>query len=267
MKKNRIGFIEWNNNILINSFRKLDFNILLIIILDSIFYLAAAGSFFLWDRFMKAKAAAINLPADPNEIVNALASLGPEKAQQIASEVKSYFFLLLFSLIAVIIFVIFLAGIFKSIIWAKTTKTKVSLKIISGFLLLNLIWMGFWLVIIFLISYIVNTESVPIFLFVSFIIGIHFTNILYPIFMQKHKLNSIGNAIKIGIAKIHLFVLPNLIIFLILFILFWATSKLAFHLSYLVTAFILVVYAALVRYYVSELTVKVEKRYRESQKD
>lgn len=260
MKKNKVGFIEWNSNLLVNSFRKIDFNILSIIILDSLFYLTAAGSFFLWDKFMKAKAAAINLPEDPNEIVNTLASLGPEKAQQLASEVKSYFLLLLFSFIAVVIFVIFLAGIFKSIIWAKTAKTKLSLKLISGFLLLNLIWMGFWTVIIFLVSYIVNSESVPTFLFIAFIVAVYFTNILYPIFMRRLRLNSIGSAIKVGIAKIHLFVLPNLIIFLILFILAWAASKLTFNYSFFVTAFILIVYVAFVRYYVSALAVEAEMR-------
>ena len=260
MKKTKIGFIEWNNNILVNSFRKIDFNILLIIILDSIFYLAAAGSFFLWDKFMKAKAAAINLPADPNEIVNTLTALGPEKAQQLASEVKSYFFLLLFSFIAVVILVIFLAGIFKSIIWAKTTKTKISLKFMSGFLLLNLIWTSFWAAIIFLISYLVNPASVQTFFLISFIIGVYFTNILYPIFMRKQRLNSIGSAVGIGIAKVHLFVLPNLIIFLILFILAWAAGNLTFNYSFFVTAFILVVFAALVRYYVSELTAEAERR-------
>ena len=262
-----VRFIDWNNKILVNAFRKIDFNILLIIILDSVFYLLAAGSFFLWDKFMKAKASAINLPKDPNEIVNTLASLGPEKAQQLASEVKSYFFLLLFSFIAVVIFIIFLAGIFKGIIWAKTTKTKISLKFMSGFLLLNAIWVGFWAVIIFLISYIVNPESVQIFFFIAFIAAIYFTNILYPIFMRRQRLNSIGTAIKIGTAKIHLFVLPNLIIFLILFILIWAAGKLAFNYSFFVTAFILIAYAALVRYYVSELAYRAEMQYRERQKD
>ena len=260
MKKNKIGFIEWNNNILVNSFRKMDFNILWIIILDSVFYLTAAGSFFLWDKFMKAKAAAINLPADPNEIVNTLTSLGPEKAQQLASEVKSYFFLLLFSFIAVVIFVIFLAGIFKSIIWAKTAKTKISLKFMSGFLLLNVIWVGFWSVIIFLIAYIVNPGSVQTFSLIAFIIAVYFTNILYPIFMRKQKLNSIGSAVRIGLAKIHLFVLPNMIIFLVLVILTWAASKIVFSYSFFVTVFILVVYAAVVRYYASELLAEAEMR-------
>jgi len=265
--KNKIGFIEWNNNALTNSFKNMDFSLLLIIILDSIFYFMAAGSYFLWDRFMKAKAAAINLPSDPNEIVNTLTALGSDKAQQIATEVKSYFFLLLFSFIALLIFVIFLASIFKGIIWAKTTKTKISLKFISGFLLLNVIWMGFWAVLIFLISFIMNPSSVPIFIFISFLLGVYFTNILYPIFMRKQKLNSIGSAFRLGITRAHLFVLPNLIIFLILFILVWAADKLTFNYSFFVTAFILIIYAALVRYYVSELADKAEMQYKERQKD
>jgi len=260
MKKNKIGFIEWNNNILVKSFRKMDFNILLIVILDSVFYLTAAGLFFLWDKFMKAKAAAINLPADPNEIVNTLTSLGPEKAQQLASEVKSYFFLLIFSFIAVVILVIFLAGIFKSIIWAKTAKTKISLKFMSGFMLLNVIWTGFWAVMIFLISYLVNPESVQTFFLISFIIAVYLTNILYPIFMRRQRLNSIGSAIGIGITKVHLFVLPNLIIFLVLLILTWAASKIAFNYSFFVTSFLLVIYAAVVRFYASELLAEAEMR-------
>lgn len=267
MKKNKIGFIEWNNNALVNSFKKMDFNLLLVILLDSAFYLLAASSFILWDGFMKAKAAAVNLPSDPNEIAGILASLGPEKAQQLASEVKSYFFLLLFSFIALVIFMIFAASLFKSVIWAKTTKTKLSLKLISGFLLLNLIWMSFWAVIVFLISYIMNPGSVPTFLFITFIAAVYFTNILYPLFLRDPRLSTLGRAIKLGILKIHLFLLPNFIMLLLFFILVWAASRFQFRYSFIAEGIVLISYAALVRYYVSELASEAAKRYKERQKD
>ena len=260
MKQNKTNFIEWNSSVLISSFRKIDFNLLMIVILDSAFYLMAASSYFLWDKFMKAKAAAVNLPSDPSELANLLTTLGPEKAQVVAAQIKSYFFLLVFSFILLIILVIFLASIFKSIIWAKTTKTKITLKSMSDFLLLNLIWMGFWTVITFLISYLIQPQSVPVFFLIIFVLGIYFTNILYPDFLQNRSLKSIGKSLKLGIAKIHLFILPTVLIFLVFFILLWATSKIIFNYSFFVSDLILIIYAALVRYYASELTIEAAKR-------
>ena len=260
MKQTKINFIEWNNNVLMNSLKKIDFNIILIIILDAAFYSLAASSYFLWDKFMKLKAASVNLPSDPNELAMILSAMGPAKAQQLADQVKSYYFLLVFSFIALIILVIFLAGIFKSVIWAKTSKTKVSLKFISGFLLLNILWLGFWAVITFLISYMVQQAAVPIFFIISFILGMYFANILYPVFVQQQNLKSIVRALKLGTSKAHLFLLPSLIIFLLFFMLVWAASQLKFDYGFILGNLVLIVYAALVRYYVSELAVEAEKR-------
>lgn len=261
MEKNRkTGFLEWNNSILLDSFKNIDLGIIFIIILDAAFYLLATLSYFLWDRFMKAKAAAISLPSDPNELVNLISSLGPEKSQLIASQVKSYFFMLVFSFILLILLIIFLASIFKSLIWATIAKTRITLKFISSFLLLNLIWMGFWVLMIFLISYLMQPASVPIFLIISFVLSIYFTNIIYPHFLQSHKIGTLGRSLKLGIAKFRLFILPAILVFLNFFILLWLTGKLRFDYGFLVGNLVLITYAAWVRYYAYELVTGIEKR-------
>ena len=245
---------------MLNAFKKIDLNLILIVILDAAFYLSVALSYFLWDKFMKVKAAAVNLPSNPNELASVIASLAPQKAEQIASQMKSYFFLLVFSFIVLIILIIFLASIFKSIIWAKAAKTKITLKFMSGFLLLNLVWMGFWAIILFLISYLMQPESVQLFLLISLALAIYFTNIIYPAYLQNHTLKSIGKSLKLGITKIHLFILPTILIFLILFILLWLISHLRFNYAFILGSLVLVIYAALVRYYAYELTIEAQRR-------
>ena len=247
MGKNKTGFIEWNNNILINSLKRIDLNFVIIAILDAAFYVSVALSFTAWFRFIKSKEAAINFPSDPSQFAGFLAVE------------KSFYFLLVFSFIAIIVFTIFLVGIFKGVIWARTTKTKLTLKLISGFLLLNVIWLGFWSIIFFLISYLVQPSSVLFFLIASIVIAIYFTNIIYPSFLRNHNLKTIGQSLKLGVAKIHLFVLPNILIFLIFFILLWSMSQLRFNYAFIVGDGILILYVAFIRFYVSELTINAEK--------
>ena len=136
MKKS--NFIDWNNKIFISSLKKIDLNIIPIILLDALFYFLSGYIFIFWLQRIQAKMAAFNLPQD-------LASLGYEKTQELAQEARAFYFLLIFSFIVLLIAIIFLASILKGIIWAKTTKTKITLGLISKFLGLNLIWMGFGL--------------------------------------------------------------------------------------------------------------------------
>ena len=91
MEKNKTGFIEWNNSILINSLKHIDFNFIVIAILDAAFYLTIVFSFTAWFGFIKSKEAAINFPSDPSQFAGFLAVE------------KSFYFLLVFSLIAMVI--------------------------------------------------------------------------------------------------------------------------------------------------------------------
>lgn len=251
-KQKKSNFLEWNNNILISSIKKINFNIILIIILDALFYLLSGYLLILWFQRIQANMAAFNLPTD-------VVSLGYGRAQQLVSEVKSFYYLIIFSFILVCIAIIFIASILKGIIWAKTTNTKISFALISKFLGLNLIWMSFWFFVVFLISWLVQPASAPIFMMLTTILGIYFTNTLYTIFMQKQGFKSIFSAVKLNIVKIHLFLLPYIIIGLLFFIIIRLGNFLKFSYSTILLGAVLLVYSAVVRYYLFTLVLHVEK--------
>ncbi len=210
-QKYKLSFLEWNNQVLVSAFRKIDLNIIMSMLLDILLFYLSGFFLVLWLQRILNKMSSFNLPAD-------VASLGYEQTQQLANEAKSFYYLIIFSFIAVLIAIIFLASIIKGIIWAKTTKTRITFQFISKFLGINLMWMGFWFFLFFLIIFIVDPAFVPIFMAIALILFIYTSNILYTIFTKNQKFSSIVQAIKISIMKIHLFILPYAIFFAILII-------------------------------------------------
>lgn len=251
-KPQKSNFLEWNNDIFVSSMKKVNLNIILIVILDALFYLLSGYLLVLWFQRIQTKMTAFNLPTD-------VVSLGYERAQQLVSDVKSFYYLIIFSIILVLIAIIFMASILKGIIWAKTTNTKISFALISKFLGLNLIWMSFWFIVVFLTSWLVQPASAPIFMMMAIILGIYFSNTLYTLFMQKQGFESIFSAIKLNITRIHLFLLPYIIIGLLFFIIIRLGNFLKFSYSTILLGLILLVYSAIVRYYVSALVLQAEK--------
>ena len=251
MKKQ--NFLDWNYKILLDSLGKIDFSIILIAVLDALFYLSSIFPYLYWFKSINAKQESLRLPADPSLLpINEL--------QKLVAEGQTFFYFLVFSSILVTLIIILLASIIKGIIWAKTTRTKITLKLISKFFILNLAWMGFWFLVIAAIAYFVETYSVNLFSRIAIFLAIYFTGTLYSLFMKEQKFKSIIDAIKLNIAKIHLFVLPYALISLVLYITIKLTALLTFQYASFVSSTIILLYLAFVRYYVSELVFGIEKQ-------
>lgn len=251
-KSKKSSFLEWNNSILISSIKKINFNIILIIILDAFFYIFSGYFFIFWLQRIQAKMATFQVPAD-------IISLGYERAQQVVSDVKAFYYLIIFSFILLLIAIIFLASILKGIIWAKTTNTKISLALLSKFLGLNLIWMGFWFVLIILISLFAEPVSAPLLMVITILLGLYLTNTLYALFMKQQSFKSIIHAVKLSFMKIHLFLLPYTIILLLFFIIARLGNLLKFSYSTALLSLIIIAYIAVVRHYASTLVGDIDK--------
>lgn len=252
MEKHKTHFLEWNNRVLQNSFKKIDLSIILVIISDLLFYSSAIFLFTFWFDRVTVKMSSFNFP-------NNVGSLGLEIARQLLREEIKFYYLLVFSFIVLLMAIIFIASILKCIIWAKTTRTKITLGLISKFLMLNLVWMGFWFALTFLVAYIVQQEAVPSFLTAITIIGLYLTNTLYSVFMKQQSLKSIPYSIKLSISKLHLFFLPYTVIFLLLFIILQLSRIIAFNYSSIFFGLIAIIYLSIVRYYTSTLVNEIGK--------
>lgn len=205
-KTKKQNFLSWNYSILKASLKKINLNVIQIIILDFLFYILSGYFVLFWIARINEKISSFDLPAD-------LTAIGIERAQQLSRETQSFYYLIIFSFVLLLIAIIFLASILKGIIWAKTADVKVNLSLISKFLALNLAWLGFWLALIFLISWIVEIKYAFAFMAVSALTGFYLSNNMYPNFMRNPGFSSIKSSLKLSIAKIRLFLLPYLIIF------------------------------------------------------
>lgn len=259
MKEKKLNFLEWNSNIFVSSIKKLDLNILLIIILDALFYLSAGYLILTWlSRIqamsrIQAKLFGFNVPQN-------IMSIGSERALQTVAEVQKFYYLIIISFILLLIAVIFLASIFKCIIWAKTTNTKITLKLISKFFGLNLIWMGFWFAIVILISLLIQPSQAVFFMAAVLAIAFYLTNIVYAIFMKEQKLHAIISAVKLAVTKIHLFLLPYALVSLVFFIIIRLSALINFKFSQILVGLIVLSYIAVARYYLSAAVIEIENQ-------
>lgn len=254
MKAKKINFLDWNNKVFASSIKRINLNIIIIIILDSVFYLSFWYIIFFWLQRIQEKIASVILPSQ-EEII----ALGQQKAAQLLAQEKSFYYFLIISFLLLLLAIILLASIIKGIIWAKTANAKITFALISKFLGLNLAWMPLWFALVFLISKFVELRSAPAFMAAAIMLAFYFTNTLYALFMQKPHIKTISEAIKLNFSKIHMFLLPYTIIFLVLFLIIILNGVLAFSHSMLVFGLIAVAYFAFVRYYAYQLILEVRK--------
>src|SRR3989338_8135746 len=253
MKKiKQFNFLEWNNHVLASSMKKIDLSIFLAIVLDALFYLLSGYLAIFWLQRIQAKLAGFNLPSD-------VTAIGVEKTQQLVADAKAFYFLLIFSFLLLLTAIIFLASVLKGIIWARTTKTKISFALISKFLGLNLIWMGFWFAAVFLVSWLAEPAMVLILMAILAILGLYFTNALYTIFMKEQKISSIIRAVKLGVTKVHLFLLPYAVILLLFFVIVSIIRFVNTGYPQILAGLAIIAYFAAVRYYTSTLALEAEK--------
>lgn len=250
MQAQKSNFLGWNNNVLVSSLRKINFDIFPIVFLDALFYFLSGYAVIFWVQRIQEKMASFYMPQN-------LLALAPEAAKQLASEVKGFYYLIIVSLLLLAAAVIFLASILKGVIWAKTTGTKITFRLISGFFMVNLAWIGFWLVLVFLIAYLAEPAYAQTLTIASIIFGLYFTNALYAIFMKEQRFKSILHAVRLCISKFRLFLLPYLAVYLLLYIMIKLSSLLKLKHSAIFLAIVLLFYAAVARYYISGLAHEV----------
>ncbi len=251
-KIKKFNFIKWNYNTLISSLKKINLNIFLIVLLDFLFYFISTYLFIFWFQRLQQNIAGFNIPTN-------LLSLSQEKAQQFLSGIRIFYILIILSFVIFLLIIIFLASILKGIIWAKTTKASITLKLISKFFLLNIVWMSFWFVVIISMSVLIEPQSAPLAMGIVIIIALYFTNTLYTIFMRSHSFKAIIEALKLNIAKIHLFLLPYFFIMVLFFIIMKLSNLLKFIYSDIIFALIMLFYIAITRYYVSTLISEIKE--------
>ena len=242
MKKE--SFIQWNNRILGETFSRINYKIFISFIIDASFYAIAFFAFGFWYQRIIEKMYSMNIPG-PDQ----LAAMGQASANEALAQATHFYYALVISLILLILALIFLFSIASSLIWSFASGKKPTIRSMSRFLILEIIWAPGWILLIFLISKYAQLNYVPVFMAIVLIVSYFTTTILHSLFIRTEKLNSIKTAFKIGFGKIRFYALP----FASFLVLVYIVSVLArfVNFKYTMAAYfsILILIACLYRYY------------------
>ena len=246
-------YIKNQYKILIKSLKEFDIKIIFIVLFDLLFYSLSLLSLFLFSKFIQNKTIEISkLPLDR------LIELPQEQLKTILSELKGFLFIFILVTILLFIVIFLLACIFKSLIWLKITEKKLNKTFLKKFIITKLIWNLIWLIPIVLLFLLLKKSLIAPFLVIMALLIIHFTNILYIKF--NNKLRSIKEVFKLGTKKIHLFILPYIVIilgFLIVIQLYWIYRFLPESLQGVISAIILLIYIAFSRIYLYNVVKEI----------
>ncbi|MBI2208225.1 hypothetical protein HYU50_01915 [Candidatus Woesearchaeota archaeon] len=195
------------------------------------------------------------------DLAQNLLGLNQQAASSLLTSVRGFFFFLIFSAILFLLLMVINWSVFKGLIWTTTADKKFNFGFFKKFLLLNLIWLPSWFLLIFLFAVIINPETSPIFMIVTLAVAFYFTNILYPLFLKENKLRIIKEAFKLGIKKIHQFIVPYAIIIILFFMILNAYNLIAIRVNLNPNVFfgILLVFIAWLRYYFVEIVYSLHK--------
>ena len=217
--KKNLNFFIWNYNILKNSLKKIDLNLIWIIFLDTLFYLASGYLIIFWFRRISAKIQAFSLPPD-------ISAVSDQAAQRLAGQIADFNLMIKLSFFLLIVAIIFMASIIKGIIWSKSAKANISLNLISKFFVINLAWMGFWSALLYIIFTAVQPQLVSVFLLIALILASYMTFAAYSKFMQKQDFRDFFASIPLSFRKIRYLLLPYALIIILLFLIILTSSLL-----------------------------------------
>jgi hypothetical protein len=206
-------YLKKNWNFLLQSFKqfckgKPFFESIVIGFFDFLCWLIIiAPSFVFLNKIAKRWGSIDNLPWD--KILQMSESFKPFETQ-----VKSFINLFIVGSILVIVLSFVAFCVFAFLIWSMVSQQKIKQIYMIKFFILNIIWFAAWTGASAILFILVKRELIAPLLILILLILAHFTNILYSLFPLSLKFRSMIDALKIGTKKIHLFMIPYLVIFL-----------------------------------------------------
>lgn len=247
MRKITNSFLKINYNSFINSIKNINFNIAIMVFYDILFYFFSGLFIYSSFKYLEKKASVINLPDN-------ILELSIQQAEFLSSNLKGLYFLIIFMAIFLILLLVLNLSLFKGLNWSLAAKKEFNFKSFKKFLLLNLAWVPFWILLLFLVFIGINPNAINLYLLTILLIAIYLTNILYALFTKENSFNIIKKTLKIAFAKIHYFIVPySIMIFLLYLLSKILTFNLQQRISFAISILILILVIAWFRLYIVEV--------------
>lgn len=200
---------EWDN--FIGSFKKLNNDYFFTILYD----LGFLFSFYLiiWLTSLWLLPYLEKIQTIQQQVVQDISAIPQTQLESYGTIMLDFYYQFLTYSVLFIILIFLIWSVFRYLIYSKVLRKRVSFKQSFMFLLLNSLWIIFYLAISIFLIYLFGHPILLIFLFIVFI---HFTLILYIQFIKKQKIKlALKSLYEIGIKKIHIFLMPYLFIILV----------------------------------------------------
>ena len=266
-KRNRFfAYIKDSFKELINSFKKLNIQLLFVIVMDLLFFVLSYAVFFVLAKILANQA--LKLQGFSMDFIEL------EQTQAAMRSFQNFLYIFLVFFILLVVFMLFNWSFFKYSIWNLVIKGKILLKGFWTFVLANLVWFLIWLVPFIFTIYPffvmakaqLQLQSPPLFPIVIFFILlvalIHFTYLYFIGFIKEHKISkAIAFAFRTGTVKIRYLLLPYFFILVGLFILSLITYPLNFisnKISLAISLVVLLAYVGWIRFYISKIVLAIK---------
>src|SRR3989338_3606499 len=142
------------------------------------------------------------------------------------------------------------------IIRSITLKEKLKASSVWRFFMLNLAWLGCWMLLLSVLAYVMNFVQAKYFLVVIIAFFIVLTNSIYSLFIATPNWKSVKDALYLTFRRFHRFVLSYILLWLMFFVIAKASSVFS-HIAFsIITLIVLLIYVAIARAYVSRMVLE-----------
>lgn len=204
------SYISHLQTLFLKTLKGITLGILAIVLVDFLFYLGAFGMVTYAGSQIKVGYDALILP-DPS----VQEAITPEIASEMLSQMKS-FRLSIFNIVSLTALgIIVWWSVCKGIVWCMTLKAKISALILWRFLMLNLAWLGCWMLLISTLAFAIDFTQARYFFLGLIGIFILLTSSIYAIFIPSPTWSSFKRGLFIAIKQSHYLAPPMVLLFLL----------------------------------------------------
>lgn len=188
-----------------------------------------------------------------------LSNIVSQSEAQLQSTISTLRGFVLFAVIAAFLLTILLIIVWsfcQGMIYNILMKKKFTFRYFEKFILLNIVWFIPWILLAVVILFGVKGEYFILPAFMLILLFLHFSFILYPLYAKENRMKQIKESIKIGIVKLHHFIIPY-IIALIEFILISQLNLLKISLA--VIGFVYILFFSWLQNYMKDVVSSISK--------
>ena len=198
-------YLKNNIKMYVNSFKNI--NLLLVLLLNVLFVFLTIVVARLIGFFSEGWMEKLN-----NLDLESVVLQSEAQLRSVVSTLRGFYLFVVFAVLLFILFFIVNWSFFQGLIWNILLKKKFNFRYFLKFLLLNTIWFLLWVVVLSVILFGGRMEFFIILFSILILLFLHFSFILCVLFTKENRFSQIKKAIKLGILRIHYFILPYVVI-------------------------------------------------------